>query len=106
MPRSGPGRVTGLPSSSTSPVVGVSSPATRRSKRRLAAAGRPEDGDEVVVGDRDGGRLERARRRAAAHAGKHARDVLDAELAHAHAGCHPSPGGGGWLQSEAGERVG
>ena len=31
MPRSGPGRVTGLPSSRTWPVVGVSSPATRRS---------------------------------------------------------------------------
>ena len=32
MPRSGPGRATGLPSSSTFPLVGVSSPATRRSR--------------------------------------------------------------------------
>ena len=58
-------------------------PGDQAQQRRLAAARRAEDGDEVVVGDREVRRLERARRRAATHARKDARDVLDHELAHA-----------------------
>jgi hypothetical protein len=41
-------------------------------QRRLAAARRPENGDEIVVGHGKRGRLERACRRAAAHAGEDA----------------------------------
>ena len=52
MPRSAPGAATGAPSSSTRPVVGVSSPATMRSSVDLPQPDGPEDRDEVVVGDR------------------------------------------------------
>ena len=83
MPRSGPGSRTGAPSSTMRPLLGRSSPATSRSKVDLPQPDGPEDGDEVVVGDGEVDRLERARRRAPAHARKGPRDVLDRELAHA-----------------------
>src|SRR5262249_59003123 len=44
---------------------------------------RPQNGDEVVVGHRNRRRLERARRRAAAHTRENAPDALDRQLAHA-----------------------
>src|SRR5262249_12219179 len=50
---------------------------------RLAATGRPENRDEVVVGHRERRRLERTRRRSPAHRRKNARYALDRELAHA-----------------------
>ena len=45
MPRSAPGRVTGAPSSSTRPAVGVSSPATMRSSVDLPQP----DGPRMVM---------------------------------------------------------
>src|SRR5262245_1206192 len=58
-------------------------PGDEAQQRRLAAARRPENGDEVVVGNLEADRLERARGLPAAHAGKDARDAVDHELAHA-----------------------
>ena len=52
-------------------------------QRRLAAAGGAEDGDEIVVGDAERDRLQRAGRLGAAPGrGKRAGDALDCELAH------------------------
>ena len=83
MPRSGPGRVTGLPSSRTCPAVGVSSPATRRSSVDLPQPDGPRIVTKSLSPTAIVGRLERARRLPAAHGREDARDVLDAELAHA-----------------------
>ena len=83
MPRSGPGPISGCRRAARGPVVGGVEPGDDAQQRGLAAAGRAEDGDEVVVADREVGRLERAGRGAAAHGGEDARDVLDLELAHA-----------------------
>ena len=83
MPRSGPGRVTGLPSSRICPAVGVSRPATRRSSVDLPQP----DGPRMVTKSLSPTvmlrRLQRARRLPAAHGRENARDILDEELAHA-----------------------
>ena len=83
MPRSGPGCATGRAVEQDTAGARPIEPGDQPQQRRLAATGRSQDGDEVVVGDGEVGRLQRARRRAAAHAGKNARDALDLELAHA-----------------------
>ena len=82
MPRSGPGRVTGLPSSRIVPVVGVSSPATMRSKVDLPQPDGPRmvtkslSATSRLVGSSARVGWRRHARR------KDARDVLDAELGH------------------------
>ena len=52
-------------------------------QRGLAAAGRAEDGDEVVVADREVGRLQRPGRGVAVARGEGARDLFDLEGRHA-----------------------
>src|SRR5690606_9255654 len=52
-------------------------------ERGLAAAGRAENGDEVIGRDREVRRRQRRHRRPAAHPREGARDVVDDELAHA-----------------------
>src|SRR5437899_7785258 len=51
-------------------------------ERGLAASGRTEDRNEIVVGNGKRNRQKRYGRSAAAHAGKCATDVFDDELAH------------------------
>src|SRR5262245_8610186 len=58
-------------------------PGDEAQQRRLAAARRPEHGDEVVVGDLEADRLERTRQLSTPHAEKHPRDSVDHEPAHA-----------------------
>ncbi len=52
-------------------------------QRRLAATGRAEDGDEVVVADVERGRLQRPGRRVAGAGGEGARDLIDPKQGHA-----------------------
>src|SRR5439155_24216786 len=52
-------------------------------ERRLAATGRAEQADEVVVGDAEGGRLDGPGGRSSAHTGKGAAHLFDGESGHA-----------------------
>ena len=52
-------------------------------QRGFSAAGRAEDGDEVVVADAESGRLQRPRRRVALARGEGAGDLIDLQLGHA-----------------------
>ena len=82
MPRSAPGPVTASPSSSTRPLVGAVEAGDDPQQRRLAAARRAQDGDEVVVGDPQRHGLERRVGSAPTRAGGKCGTRLDDELAH------------------------
>src|SRR5262249_4697045 len=57
-------------------------PGHRTQQRRLPAARRPENGDEIVVAHVEVDRLERTRWSPAGETRKHARDALDGERGH------------------------
>ena len=86
MPRSAPGAATGVPSSTTRPVVGVSRPATMRSSVDLPQPEGPRIVMKSLSCDRERGRLQRHGGGAAAHAGKRPADAFDRELAHSDPG--------------------
>ena len=80
MPRSAPGPVNGAPVEQDAAGARPVEAGDDAQQGRFPAAGRPEDGDEVVLGDGEARRLQRPGRGRAAMAGEGAGDAVDREL--------------------------